>query len=82
MLQIYNGKFALLLLLKEISQAVLSSYSMWVHSINKDRETPRQYGIMFIEIWNHNYWNMLPYLLEYGIIIIGICYHIYLNGAS
>ena len=64
MLQIYNGKFALFLLLKESSPADLSSSSMWVHSINKDRET---------------HGNILSYLLEYVNILIGICHHIYWN---
>ena len=80
MLQIYNGKFALLLLLKETSPAVLSSSSMWVHSINKDRETHGEY-VVFIGIC-YIYWNMLSYLLEYVIIFIGICYHIYWNMLS
>ena len=47
MLQIYNGKFALLLLLKEYSPVVLSLSSMWVHSINKDRESHGEYVIIF-----------------------------------
>ena len=75
MLQIYNGKFALLLLLKEYSPAVLSSSSMWVHSINNDRETHGEYVIIFIGIWHHVYWNMSLYLLEYGIMFFGICHH-------
>ena len=79
MLQIYNGKFALLLLLKETSPAVLSLSSMFVLSINKDRETHGEYVIIFIGICYHIYWNMLPYLLEYVTIFIGICYHIYWN---
>ena len=84
MLQIYNGKFALLLLLKESSPAVLSSSSMWVHSINNDRETHRNiYIIIFICIWHHIYWYVASYiLLEYGIIFIGICCHIYWNMLS
>ena len=65
MLQIYNGKFALLLLLKETSPAVLSSSSMWVHSINKNRETHREYVVIFIGICYHIYWNLASYLLEY-----------------
>ena len=55
MLQIYNGKFALLFLLKESSPAVLSSSGMWVHSINKDRETHGEYVIIFIGIYYHIY---------------------------
>ena len=82
MLQIYNGKFALLLLLKEFSQAYLSSNCMWVHSINKDRETHGEYVIIFIGIWHHIYWNMASYLLECGIIFIGIWRYIYWNMAS
>ena len=72
-----NGKFALLLLLKETSSALLPSSSMcmvmWVHSINKNRETHGEYVIY------HIYWKIASYLLEYGIIFIGICYHIYWN---
>ena len=75
MLQIDNGKFALLLLLKEYSPAVLSSSSMWVHSINNDRETHGEYVIIFIRICYHIYWNMASCLLEYVIIFIGICNH-------
>ena len=89
MLQIYNGKFALLLLLRETSLAVLSSSSMWVHSINKDREAHGdilsyllEYVFISIVICHHIYWNMLSYLLEYVIIFIGICYHIYWNMLS
>ena len=48
------GKFASLL--KEKCTAVISSSSMWVHSINKDRETHREC---------HIYWNMPSYLSEY-----------------
>ena len=81
MLKIYNGKFALLLLLKESSPAVLSSSSMWVHSINNDRETHGEYVIIFIGIWQHIYWNM-AYLLEYGNIFIGKWHHIYWNILS
>ena len=29
-----------------------------------------EYGIIFIGIWHHIYWNMASYLLEYGIILI------------
>ena len=76
MLKIYNGKFALLLLLKESSPAVLSSSNMWVHSINNDRETHGEYVIIFIGIWHHIYWNVASYLLECGI-FIGIWHHIY-----
>ena len=47
---------------------------MWVHSINKDRETHR--GICY-----HIYWNMLQYLFEYATIFIRIC-HIYWNTLS
>ena len=65
-------KFALLLLLKESSPAVLSSSSMWVHSINKDLKTHREYVIYI-------YWNMLSYFLEYGIIFIGVWHHISLE---
>ena len=80
MLPIYNRKFALLLLLKESSPAVLSSSSMWVHSINKGRETHGEYVIIFIgmwhhiysNIWHHIYWNVVSYVLEYGIIFIVI----------
>ena len=82
MLKIYNRKFALLLLLKEYSPAVLSSSRMWVHSINKDRETHGESVIILIGIWHHIYWNMLSYLLEYVIIFTGICYHSYWNMAS
>ena len=53
MLKIYNGKFALLLLLKESSPAVLSSSSMWVHSINNYCETHGEYVIIFIGRWHH-----------------------------
>ena len=81
MLKIYNGKFSLLLLLKESSPAVLSSSSMWVHSINKDRETHGE-CVIFIGIWHHIYWNMASYLLECGIIFIGIWHHIYWNMLS
>ena len=65
MLQIYYGKFALFLLLKESSPAVLSSSRMWVHSINKDRETHGEYVIIFIGTCYHIYWNIQSYLLEY-----------------
>ena len=82
MLQIYNGKFALLLLLKEYSLAVLSSSRMWVHSINNDRETHGEYLIIFIGIWHLTYWNMASYLLECGIIFIGIWHHISWNMES
>ena len=97
MLKIYNGKFALLFLLKESSPAVLSSSRMWVHSINEDRdETHGEYVIIFIGIWHHIYRNMASYLSEYGIIyrniasylseygiiFIGIWHHIYWNMAS
>ena len=89
MLKIYNGKFALLLLLKEYIPAVISPSSMWVHSINKDRETHGEYVIIFIGMWHHIYWNMASYLLErasylleYGIMFIGIWHHIYRNMAS
>ena len=82
MFKIYNGKFAILLLLKETSPAVLSSSSMWVHSINKDRETHAEYVNIFIGIWHHIYWNMASYLLEYVVIFIGICCYIYWNMAS
>ena len=58
--------FILLLLLKEFSPAVLSSSS-------KDHETHGEYVITY-----HIYWNMLSYLLECGIIFIGICCHSYL----
>ena len=57
--QIYNGKFALLLLLKESSPIVLSSSSMRVHSINKDRETHGEYVIIFIGLCYDIYWIML-----------------------
>ena len=76
MLQIYNKIFALLLLLNEYSFAVLSSSSMWVHSINKDRETHGEYAIIFIGICYNIYWNILLYLMEY-VIFIGICHHTY-----
>ena len=82
MLQIYNEHFALLLLLNESSPAVLSSSSMWVHSINNDRETHGEYVIIFIGICRHIYWNMASYLLEYGIIFIGLWLHIYWNMLS
>ena len=84
MFQVYNGKFALLLLLKESSPAVLyiSSSSMRVHSIDKDRETHGEYVIVFIGIWHHVYWNMASCLLEYGIIFIGIWHHVYWNMSS
>ena len=86
-----NGKFALLLLLKETSPAVLCSSKMWVHSINKDRETHDviifigiaklsyllDYVVIFIGICCDIYWNVL-YLLEYVVIFIGMCY-IYWN---
>ena len=84
MLQIYNGKFALLLLLKETSPAVLSSSSMWLHSLKKDRETHGEYVFIFIGMRYHIYLNMLLYLLDCYhiywnvIIFIGICHHIYL----
>ena len=81
MLKIYNGKFALLLLLKESSLAVLSSSNMWVHSINNDRETHGEY-VIFIGICYHIYWHMASYFLEYGIIFIGIWHHNYWNMAS
>ena len=55
MLKKYNGKFALLLLLKESSPAVLSSSSIWVHSINKNREAHLEYGIIFIGMLHHIY---------------------------
>ena len=71
-----NGKFALLLLLKETSLAALCSSTMWVHSINKERKTHGEYVIIFIGICYHFYWNMLSYLLEYVIIFIGIFYHV------
>ena len=74
-----DKKFALLLFLKEYSPAVLSSSSMWVHSINKDRETYGEYVIIFIGICYHIYWNVSSYLLEYVIIFIGICNYIYWN---
>ena len=67
------------MLLKETSLAVLFSSSMWVHSINKDRETHGEYVIIFIGICHHIYWNMSSYLLEYVIIFIGIRHHIYWN---
>ena len=70
MLKIYNGKFALLLLLKESSPAVLTSYSMWVHLINDDRETHGEYVIIFIGMWHYIYWNVALYLFECGIIFI------------
>ena len=76
MLHIYNGKFALLMLLKETSPAVVSSSSKWVRSINKDRETHGEY-VIFIRTCYDMYWNILSHLLEYVIIFIGICYHIY-----
>ena len=79
---IYNEKFELLLLLKESSPAVISSSSMWVDSINKDRETHGEYVIIFIRICYHTYWNMSSYLLVYVIIFIGIYYHIYWNILS
>ena len=56
--KLYNEKFALLLLLKESSPTVLSSSSMWLHSINKDRETHGEYVIIFNGKFRHNYWNM------------------------
>ena len=81
MLQINNGKFALLLLLNEYIPAVLFSSSMWVHSINKDRETHGEYVIIFIGIC-YIYWNMASCLLEYVIIFIGIWHNVYWNMAS
>ena len=51
---------------------------MWVHSIDKDRETHGEY-VIFIGIWHHMYWYMLSCLLKYVTIFIGICYHIYWN---
>ena len=82
-----NGKFALLLLLKETSPAVKCSFSMWVHSINKDRKTHGEYVIIFIGMLylleyaifigiGYIYWNMLSYILEYAIIYIGICLYL------
>ena len=48
-----------------------------------------RYGIMFIGIWHHIYWNMASYywnvasyLWEYDIIFIGMWHHIYWNMAS
>ena len=88
MLKIYNGKFALLLLLKESGPAVLSLSSMWVHSINNDRETHGEYGIIleygiiFIGIWHHIYWNVASCLFECGIIFIRMWHHIYWNVLS
>ena len=91
MLKIYNGKFALSLLLNEYSPAVLSSSKKWIHSINNDRETCAhgEYVTIFIGIchhifgmWHHIYWNVASYLLEYGIIFIGIWHHIYWNMLS
>ena len=54
---------------------------MWVHSINKDRETHGEY-VIFIGMWHHIYWNVASYLLECGIIFIGMWHHIYWNVAS
>ena len=34
------------------------------------------YGIIYIGIWNHIYWNVASYLLEYVVISIGIYNHI------
>ena len=71
-----DGKIALLLLIKETSPAVLSSFSMWALLINKGRTTHGEYVIFIgmlpylLECYNI-YWNMLPYLLE--------CYNIYWN---
>ena len=82
MFQICNGKFTLLLLLKEYSLTVLSSSIMWVHPINKYRETHGEYVIIFIGIHYHINWHMASYLSEYGIIFNGIWHHIYWNVAS
>ena len=41
-----------------------------------------RYGIIFIGIWHHIYWNMTSYLLGYDIIFIGMWHHIYWNMAS
>ena len=41
-----------------------------------------EYGIIFIRIWHHIYWNMTSYLLEYDIIFIRIWHHINWNMLS
>ena len=78
MLLIQNGcckyiieNLALLLLLKETSPAVLSSSSMWLHSIKKDRETHGEFVFIFVGMCYHIYLNILSYLLD--------CCHIYRN---
>ena len=52
-----NGKFALLLLLKWSIPDILSSSSMWVHSINNDRMINNRLIITW-GICNHIFWNM------------------------
>ena len=45
-----------------------------------------EYGIIFIRMWHHIYWNMASYLkkylLECGIIFMRIWHHIYCNMTS
>ena len=41
-----------------------------------------EYGIIFIGMWHHIYWNMAPHKLEYVVISIGIYNHIKWNILS